>query len=241
MTFYPTSFTLVVFYRRSSIARPPIREETRAAWGWRWLDALAQDLAYGFRTLRRSPGFTAVAVITLALGIGASTAIFSAVYGVLLRPLPYKDASSIVLIQSRDRDTGRLTFRGFSGPDFDDWSARTRSFDSLALSALSAFAVDADSGYEILSAATVSDQFFTTFGASLLLGRGLPNRSELEAVISYRLWQRLFHGAPEAIGQQIRLDGESHTVVGVARADFDFPRDMRRVKLANVAALGPDV
>lgn len=210
-----------------------VREDAWAVWRWRWLDIVTQDFAYAFRCLRRSPGFTLVAVVTLALGIGATTAIFTVVYSVLLHPLPYADAESIVLIQSRDRTTGQLTFSGFSGPDLHDWTERTWSFDALALGSLTIFAVDGDSGYETLSGATVSERFFDVFGEPLLLGQGLTDRRAQEVVISHRLWQGHFGGASDIVGRQIRLNGIGYTVVGVARSEFDLPQDMRRLGLAD--------
>lgn len=112
---------------------PLIREDVHAVWRWHRLDALVQSLAHMLRSLRRTPGFSLVAVGVLALGIGLNTAIFSVVYGVLVRSLPYPDPDSIVVIHMRDPRTGRAT-SGFSWPDLGDWTEQSRSFDALALS-----------------------------------------------------------------------------------------------------------
>ena len=196
-------------------------------WCWLWLDAVRQDFGFALRALRRSPAFSLVAVLTLALGIGANTAIFAVVYGALIRPLAFREPGAVVLVQTRSEHSGALTLRGFSGPEFDDLAARAQSFETMALCDLTQFAVDAKTGYEPLRGFWVSERYFDTFGNVLLLGRGLGDRRAPEAVISYRLWQRLFEGAPDVVGRQVRLNGDMHTVVGVTRPDFNLLPDRR--------------
>ena len=125
------------------------------------------------RSLRRTPGFSLVAIGVLALGIGVNTAIFSVVYGVLVRPLPYPDPDSIVVIHMRDPRTGRTIF-GFSWLDLGDWTERSRSFEALALSQRALAALDGDAGYEPFDGWTVSGAFFEIFGDPLLMGSTSP-------------------------------------------------------------------
>ena len=201
---------------------PLIREDARAVWGWRWLDALAQILAHMFRSLRRTPGFTLVAIGVLALGIGLNTAIFSIVYGVLVRPLPYPDPESIVVIHMRDPRTGRTT-GGFSWLDLGDWTERSRSFEALALSQRALAALDGDAGYEPFDGWTVSGAFFGIFGEPLLIGRGTADPRSPEAVISHRLWLGRFGADPSTVGRPIVVNGERYTIAGVLRPDFRAP------------------
>ena len=201
---------------------PLIREDARAVWGWRWLDALAQTLAHMFRSLRRTPGFTLVAIGVLALGIGLNTAIFSIVYGVLVRPLPYPDPESIVVIHMRDPRTGRTT-GGFSWLDLGDWTERSRSFEALALSQRALAALDGDAGYEPFDGWTVSGAFFGIFGEPLLIGRGTTDPRSPEAVISHRLWLGRFGADPSTVGRPIVVNGERYTIAGVLRPDFRAP------------------
>lgn len=199
-----------------------IREDVSAVWRWRRLDALAQSLAHMLRSLRRTPGFSLVAIGVLALGVGLNTAIFSVVYGVLVRPLPYPDPDSIVVIHMRDPRTGRAT-NGFSWADLGDWTERSRSFEALALSQRDLAALDGDAGYEPFDGWTVSGAFFEIFGNPLLVGRGIADPRLPEAVISHRLWQARFGANPAAVGSPIVVNGDQYTIVGVLRPGFRAP------------------
>jgi len=219
-----------------------IQEDVRAVWRWRWLDALAQSLAHALRSLRRTPGFSLVAIAVLALGIGLNTAIFSLAYGVLVRPFPYPGAESIVVVHMRDPRTGRPT-SGFSWLDLGDWTRRSRSFEALALSQRALAALDGDAGYERFDGWTVSGSFFAIFGNPLLMGRGVTDARLPEAVISHRLWRERFAGDPTTVGRPILVNGRQYTVVGVARPDFRVPTDAESVTLggAGSAVGAPDI
>ena len=221
---------------------PLIREDVRAVWRWRRLDALVRSLAHMFRSLWRSPGFSLVAVGVLAIGIGLNTAIFSAVYGVLVRPLPYPDPESIVVIHMRDPRTGRTT-AGFSWLDLGDWTERSRSFDALALSQRNLAALDGDAGYEPFDGWTVSGAFFEIFGDPLLLGRGIADPRLPEAVISHRLWQARFGANPAAVGSPLVVNGDPYTIVGVLRPGFRAPvaRPPAELRAAGADVGAPDV
>jgi putative ABC transport system permease protein len=190
-----------------------------------WFEGFWQDLRFAARALRRSPGYTAAAFVTLALGIGASTAIFSVLYGVLLRPLPYLSADRLALVQTRNRTTGAINPSGFSGPDFDDWRRRLRSFESLALCSSNIFALDRDQGSETVKGAFVSREFFAVLGVYPQLGR-VPSGTD-EIVISDDFWRRRFDGDPRIVGRRLRLNGGPATIVGVAGPGITFPTETR--------------
>jgi predicted permease len=185
------------------------------------------DLRYALRALRRSPGFTLAVILTLALGIGANSAIFSVVYGVLLRPLPYGSPDRIVLLYGRYPQFGRT---GTSLPDFIDWRAGSRSFEQLAARHNGSFVLTGEGEPERVVADRVTANFFATFGVRPVLGRAfLPDEERMGGddrvvVLSHGYWQRRFGGDPRVIGQQIQLSGNPWTVVGVAPPDFRYGR-----------------
>jgi putative ABC transport system permease protein len=176
------------------------------------MDSLWQDLRWGARALARSPWFTLVAVATLALGIGANTAIFSLVNGVLLRPLPYPHAD-------------RLVVTPVSLPDFEDLRQASRSFDALAVWGTNRYTLGSEgAASEAVLGAIVSSGFFELLGGAAR-GRvpGEADGPERVAVIGHGLWQRRFGGDDGVLGRTIRLGGDPHTVVGVMPPQFEFP------------------
>ena len=203
------------------------------------LRALVTDLWQGHRPVWRAPAFSALVVLTLAVGVGLTTSLFSAVYGLLLRPLPYPDPESIVVLQSVSSVGGRATGSGFSWTDLRDWSEQADAFETLALSGGNLFALDLGEGFESLRGWTVSEDFFPIFGDPLLIGRALPDPRAYEVVISHRLWQRHFGSDPAVLGRVVRLNAEPFTVVGVARPDFVALTDTRQTP--GTAQHAPDV
>ncbi len=184
-----------------------------------------QDLRFAVRTLIKSPGFTMVAVLTLALGIGANTAIFSLVNAVLLRQLPYRDPAGLVTVYASRPFSGKYPF---SLPDFVDYRDQNESFEQIA--AVANFNPNlTDRGEpERIIGARVSANLFEILGVQAIAGRALQPKdddpgSPHVVAISYSLWQRRFGGDPNLVGQAIRLNGESYTVVGVLPRDFIFP------------------
>jgi putative ABC transport system permease protein len=175
------------------------------------MDHFFTDLRYAARQLRKAPGFTAVAVVTLALGIGANTAMFSLVRGVLLRPLPYPQAE-------------RLVTAGLSLPDFDDLRRAATVFDETAVWASNLYVLGGDGAGEQVRGAVVSDRFFPMLGAAAL-GRALAPADARDnvVVLGHRLWTRRFGADPAVVGRSVRLSGESYTVVGVMGPEFQFP------------------
>ena len=180
------------------------------------MTTLWQDLRYGARMLAKNPGFTLIAVLTLALGIGANTAIFSVVYGVLLKPLPYKDAERIVVAN-------------ISPPDFRDLKAASQSFDWTALWASNLYNVSFGGEAVQVRGAIVTPELLPQLTQPALgrFWRADEDEQPL-AVISHDFWQSSFSGNPNAIGQTIRLYGKPHTIVGVTPPEFQYPsRDFK--------------
>jgi putative ABC transport system permease protein len=175
------------------------------------MGSLLQDLRYGARTLLKNPGFTLIAVITLSLGIGANTAVFSVVYGVLLKPLPYKDAERIVVAR-------------VSPPDFRDLKEATQVFDWMAIWASNLYNVTNNGETTQVRGAIVSPEFLPMLSQPAL-GRFWRPEEDTQhlAVISHDYWQSGFGGAADVIGRKISLYNKPHTIVGVAPPDFQYP------------------
>jgi putative ABC transport system permease protein len=187
--------------------------------GW-----MRQDLRYALRQLFRAPGFTAIAVLTLALGIGANTAIFSVVHAVLLRPLPYAEPSRLVSVAER-RPNGAANVVSY--PNFVDWR-KDGSLEALALSRTLSLNVGGGEGPERIPGALVTADFFRVLGVAPAAGRyfldgeDTPGRDRV-AIIGHGLWQRRFGGAPSAIGRSLTVDGRALTIVGIAAPGFRYP------------------
>ncbi len=191
------------------------------------MDKVLQDIRYGLRVLRKQPGFTAVAIIALALGIGATTAIFSVVNGVLLRPLPYTDPDRLVMVWERNIPRNRAT-NVVSPANYLDWTRQTQTLDPMAaLTTNSQRNLTGQGEPRVLDAQIVTVSFFNVLGVQALRGRtfteeeGRPG-NELVVILSHRLWQQLFGGRDEILSQSVTLNGRSYTVVGVMPADFYF-------------------
>ena len=188
------------------------------------MQTLWQDLRYGLRLLTKSPGFAAVTVLTLALGIGANTALFSVVNGVLLNPLPYPDPDRVVTVAS--------VFAGSEGsisyPDFLDWVRDNHSFFSLAAyKSWASFNLIGQAKPERLSAVEVSSNFFATLGVNPILGRNFTPSEDQQGgspavILSGGFWKSKFASSPDILGKTLNLDGADYTVVGVLPANFYF-------------------
>ena len=204
-----------------------LREESRDMWGWNWLETFLQDVRYGLRQLRRNPGFTAVAIMTLGLGIGANTAIFSVVNSVLLQPLPFRDPERLVDLRETEVAPGDYPL---SGPDYLDWQAQNHTLEAVSLySWTHTMSLSGVGEPEPAAAVPTQANFFDVIGVRPLLGRGFALGEDAAgknrvAVLSYGFWQRRFAADPHAIGKEIELNGEAYTVVGVMPSWFNYPR-----------------
>lgn len=203
------------------------KEACRDSWGVRFFDHLRQDVAYGLRGLRHNPGFSLVVILTLALGIGANTAIFSIVHGVLLRDLPYAEPDRLVMLNQSAPKAGQPQL-GFSVPDFTDFRERNRAFESLAEYHSMWFILLGRKDPERVQTGVVSDNFFDLLGVKPVLGRTfLPGEDRPGApavlVLSHEYWQRSFGGATDVVGQVFEMNNRPHTVVGVLPPLPAFP------------------
>ncbi|HKP88254.1 MAG TPA: ABC transporter permease [Blastocatellia bacterium] len=191
------------------------------------METFYQDIRYGVRTLLKNPGFSAIAVIALALGIGANTAIFSVVNAVLLRPLPFEEPERLVMVWEKRMALGRVR-NVASAPDFVDWKAQNTVFEDMAAYVNNGLNLSGSDEPERLQGVAASASFFSVLRAQPKLGRTfLPDEdsptSEPVAIISNGLWQRRFAGDPNIIGRTITMNDRSRTVVGVMPADFVYP------------------
>jgi putative ABC transport system permease protein len=189
-------------------------------------DDIWQDVRFGARMVRKSPLFTAVVLLTLALGIGANTAIFSLVHAALLRPLPYSDAERLVHLWDT-RGSGVYAKFEASYPDFAEWREQAASFTELGGYSGAGFTALGGDAPERISASRVTSNFFSVLGAQPILGRGfLPEEERAEGpaavILGYGYWQRRFGGDPAAIGRALNLDGTMFTIVGVLPREFHF-------------------
>ncbi|HAB16554.1 MAG TPA: hypothetical protein DCE44_08895 [Verrucomicrobiales bacterium] len=184
------------------------------------------DLRFALRQLTKSPGFTLVAVLTLALGIGATTAIFSVINGLMLKALPYGEPERLVALSDRFDEKG-MTKVPLAPPGFRDWSAHNSVFEGMAAFRNGGFNLVEGDLPQRLRALKVSAGFFDLLRARPLLGRGFHAGEDSDGsthvvVISHGFWQRHFGGRPEAVGRTLRLDGQSYEVVGVMPPSFRF-------------------
>jgi putative ABC transport system permease protein len=203
------------------------KEDGRDARGFRALDDAARDASFAVRVLRRNPGFTAAVVATFALGIGCTSAIFSVVNGILLRPLPYARPNELVALWERNAARG-ADRNVVSVKSFDAWRSATRSLSDMAAMVPAPRTLNG-SPVERISAAHVSPSFFRLLGAQPALGRAFEPADELGggaavAVLSDAIWRSRYGADSSIIGRTIAMDGESYTVIGVMPATFDPPR-----------------
>lgn len=209
-----------------------IKEQGYEVRGGRWLEALWQDMRFGVRMLWKNRTFAAVSIIALAAGIGANTAIFSAVNAVLLRPLPFAEQERLVVVWKRDT-TANNPFVELSVQEFLDWQKQNTVFENVAAMPTTVYGY----GYTVtgrgepfqIESARVSASFFPTLGARTMLGRTFTEAEDRPGaqptvVLSYHLWQTHFNGAPNIIGQQVTLRGANYNIIGVMPAEFEFPK-----------------
>jgi len=195
------------------------------------LDTVPRDLRLSVRRLVREPGLAAVCVLTLALAIGANTAIFSAVNAALIRPLPYPDTDRLVQVWETNPEAERWGDWA-SYPDFEDWSRESRAFEGMALYRYGRLRMTHGEYAEMLVAVRASPSLFSVLRVDPMLGRpflaeeGRPGQTDV-VLLSYGLWQRQFGSDPAVIGRSVPLDGRNHRVVGVMPPGFDYPTNLQ--------------
>ena len=208
-----------------------LREQSRDVCGWSWLENSLQDVRYGLRQLRHNPGFTVVAVLTLALGIGANLAIFSVVRGVLLRPLPYHEPSRLVRVYASNPSHG--TVKGmFSPQDLQDFRSQAKSFESISgywySPGMSLYSLLSRNEATLIETACIDSKFLSTLGATPELGGGFTPQENIAGndnvvILSDSLWRERFEADPSIIGKTLSVGGGVLVVVGVMGPEFGFP------------------
>ena len=188
------------------------------------MNGLTQDIRYALRQLRKNPGFACVAIFVLALGIGASTAIFAFVDAALIKPLPYSNPTRLVAVTE---SVPMMPRANLSYLDYLDWKSMNKVFSSMDVYAGNGFMLKAVSGVEPVPGARVSDGFFRTLGVTPVVGRDFYTGEDLPAapntvMLSYAAWQKRFGGRKDVIGATITLNEIPHTIVGVLPQDFHF-------------------
>ena len=204
-----------------------VREETRNVWSFVWFEQLLQDVRYGLRSLSKTPGFAAVAIITMALGIGANTAIFSVVYAALLKPLPYPNPGQLVNVFEEKAQEG-ATQDGASYPNYEEWREQNDAFSELAVIAQHELTLTGYGEPSVVTAGVVTPEMFSLLGVEPLAGREfLPEDGKRGAapvvIVSENLWRSRLGADPNIVGKSISLDKREFTVIGIAPAGFQSP------------------
>jgi predicted permease len=200
-----------------------LKEASRQMWSFRSLDTLARDLRYGMRMLRKHPSFTLIATISLALGIGANTAIFSLINAAMLRPLPVDKPDEIIALNN---GAGNRTFPAFSYPNYKDFRDRNDVFSGLIAYRFAPLSLSHDGINERLWGYVVSGNYFEVLGVKAALGRLISEDDDLTpgahpvAVVSYKFWQKRFGGDQSILGKEVYVNGRSYTIIGVAPRRF---------------------
>jgi predicted permease len=203
-----------------------VKEDVRAAWGWTRFEQIARDVRHGLRQVRRNPAFSAIAIATLALGIGVNIAMFSAVDAVLIRPLPYRDPGGLVMVW--DNDTSRTGTQKFytTPPEWREWRRHNKVFTDIAATQRGDAALSGYGEPEVLPARKVTGNFWTILGVRPLLGRVFTEEEDVRGarlvVISHGLWQRRFGASPDVLGRTVTLNDKPYEVIGVMPPEFYF-------------------
>src|SRR5438552_1246527 len=205
-----------------------VEEDSRTVWRWPSVENLLMDIRYSVRMLRKSPGFTIVAVLTLALGIGANTAIFSCINAWIINPLPYPQSDRLMVFATHDKKNGWTGEHVTSPADFFDFQKQNTSFEQSVAWTGASLNLTGDGSPELVDGGRVTWNFFDTLGAKPILGRTFTpdddrSGSPHVVILSEGLWQGRYDGDPKIIGRNVTIGGEAYTVVGVMPGTFQFP------------------
>jgi putative ABC transport system permease protein len=228
-----------------------ISEQTREVWSWNGLESLIRDVRISVRTLFRSPGFSIIAVLVMALCIGATTSLFTVVRSVLLRPLPFRDPDRLVMIYEHFRDPSmneqQFNYNAVAPADYFDWRSQTHGFDDMAAWRWWQFTLTGEAGElpELVSARGGTWNLFPLMGVNAVFGRTFTeseDRPDGNAVmLTWNLFERRFGGNPSIVGRQIHLDGKSYTVIGVLPEWFTYPDANIQVWVPYASGLPPAI
>jgi predicted permease len=223
-----------------------LQEEARSAWSWNWLEGLWRDARYGLRTLLRSPSFSVTAVLVMALGIGASTSLFTIVRSVLLKPLPFHEPDKLVMVYEHFRQEKQYPYNVVAPADFHDWREKTHGFQDMAAWRWWAGAVTTDSGEmpELVVGAAGSWNLFSVLGVQPAVGRTFtPDEDRIGApdavILTWNFFQSRFNGDRTIVGKHVRIDSKPYTVVGVLPALFTYPDPEVKVWIPYASAFLP--
>src|SRR5215471_7734385 len=209
-----------------------LHEETRTTWSWNWMEKVWRDLRYGQRTLRRAPGFSLVAIAVMALGIGATTSLFTIVRSVLLKPLPFRNPDNLVMVYDHFTQFKgeQYMYNTVAPADYYDWRNQTHGFEDMAAWRWEAGNVTGDHAElpEVVVGAAGTWNMFSLLGVQPVFGRTFtPDEDQREAdhvlLLSWSLFQRRFAGDRSIVGKTLRLDSNSYTIVGVLPQWFNYP------------------
>src|SRR5215813_5217162 len=206
-----------------------LQEQSHEAWGWSWLDRLWQDIHYGLRVLRKNPGFTIVGLLALGLGIGVNTALFSVVYGVLLKPLPYGNGSQLVVLRQEFTRANQKNV-GFSVKEIQDYRAQSRAMTQMEeYHQMGFILLDGKEPQEVRTG-VVSAHFFELLGIKPYMGRFFSESddklgADAVLILSYPFWKKHYGNDPDIIGRRFRMNDKIHTVIGVLPPVPQYPRE----------------
>lgn len=222
-------------------------EETRSTWSWNWLGSLWRDVRYGLRTLKRAPGFALTAILVMALGIGATTSLFTIVRSVLLRPLPFHDPDKLVMLYEHFRQTPQFPYNQVSPADFRDWREKTHGFEDMGVWRWWAGHISTMQGQmpEVVTGAGGSWNLFSVLGVQPVFGRTFtPDEDRFGGndvvMLTWNLFQSRFSGDKDIVGKQVRIDSKPYTVVGILPAWFTYPDPEVKVWIPHTPVFTPE-
>src|SRR5579863_3742829 len=228
-----------------------LREEARSTWSWASLEAFNRDVRYGVRTLIRTPGFSLMAILVMALCIGAATSLFTIVRSVMLRPLPFRDPDRLVMIYEHFRDArsnaGGFNFNPVAPADFADWRAQTHGFEDMAIWRYWQYNLTGAHGElpELVEARGGSWNLFPMLGVQAAYGRTFTESEDridgTSAMLTWSIFERRFGGDRSIVGRQIHLDGKPYTVVGVLPKSFTYPDAKGQIWVPYKEGMPPEI
>src|ERR1051326_8260737 len=224
-----------------------LREEAPSAWSWNWIEGLLRDSRYGLRTLLRSPSFSATAILVMAIGIGASTSLFTIVRSVLLKPLPFPEPDKLVMVYEHFRQQNEYPYNVVAPAVFHDWREKTHGFQDMAAWHWWAGAITSDSGElpEFIGGAAGSWNLFSVLGVEPAFGRTFTTEEDRisapdAVILTWDFFQSRFNGDRSIIGKPVRIDSKPYTVVGVLPKSFTYPDPEVKVWIPYSPSLEPD-